>query len=92
MDGKSSAPKNVRVNCSFDKRDAIVSVSWEEPDDPQGMIMEYSVTLNGNASYQDEHGVPKHEVVGPVNKAVLVGQQRKFEFTKQPPNTQFFVR
>lgn len=94
MDGMSSVPKNVKVLCNFDTRshEATVRATWDEPDDPQGMVLEYSVTLVGNATYQDEQGRPVEDRVGPISKAVMVGQPRKFEFPKQPPNTQFFVR
>lgn len=94
MDGRSSEPRNVVVKCSFDERthEATVRATWEAPDHPHGTIVEYAVVLFGNATYHDEQGRLKEDQVGPITKAVLVGQQPKMEFIKQPPNTKFFVR
>lgn len=94
MDGISSAPRNVRVECTHDPRthEPIVKAKWDDPEDPQGMITEYAVVLHGNASYHDEHGGLLSDHVGPINKTVMVTNPRSIEFTKQPPNTHLSVR
>lgn len=94
MDGMSSAPQNLSLNCQYDVKthETLVSVGWDEPSDPQGYIGEYEVTLTGNASFYDKQGKQAEDRVPPITKNVLANAPRKTDFPGQPPNTQIFVK
>jgi hypothetical protein len=94
IDGISSPPQNPILNCHYDQNshETFVSITWEEPNDPQGFIIEYEVVLSGNASYYDEHGRQTEDRIVPITKNVPGRTVRKAEFPSQPPNTRIFVK
>lgn len=96
MDGMSSPPHNLTMQCQYDAKshETLISVAWDEPSDPQGYIAEYEVVLTGNASYYDKFGRQAEDRIGPIIKNVFAQQNnlRKADFPGQPPNTQIFVK
>jgi protein-tyrosine phosphatase len=94
MDGRSSEPRNLSIQCHYDERshESTVHASWAEPDDPQGKITEYDVVLSGNASYYGRDGKQAEDKIHPIKKVVLPNQPRKLDFPNQPPNTQIYLR
>lgn len=94
MDGMSSPPRNLTIKCHYDNssHETLVSVSWDEPSDPQGLVMEYEVVLSGNASYFNKEGRFVEDRIVPITKNVRQFMARKVDFPGQPPNTQIFVK
>jgi len=94
MDGISSAPPNLTMQCTYNEitHESTVHATWNNPEDPQGKITEYDVNLSGNASYYDEHGRHAEDKFGPVKKTVLANQPKRIDFRNQPPNTRLYLR
>lgn len=93
MDGQSSAPLNLQVECIYyniSGRTA-VTAQWEPPLTPNGKITSYQIVLGGVASYQFEKGILRTETYGPKAKSVNEKPTRA-EYDNVPLNTNYTVR
>uniref|UniRef100_A0A336KPC3 protein-tyrosine-phosphatase n=1 Tax=Culicoides sonorensis TaxID=179676 RepID=A0A336KPC3_CULSO len=91
MDGNSSPPINLKVQCqhlNISRRNR-VEVEWDTPLNPNGVIMSYHVVLNGVSTYRIERG-NKNETWGPKTKTTRA-DERKITFEPIPPNTNYTV-
>jgi protein-tyrosine phosphatase len=80
MDGRSSEPRNLSIQCHYDERthESTVHASWPEPDDPQGKITEYDVVLSGNASYYGRDGKQAEDKIHPIVTLPQISQRNGF--------------
>lgn len=94
-DGTSSEPLHVIVTCdhfNISRRNT-VSVVWEPPLLPRGVIMKYQVDLRGTADYKTDKGTVKKEDMGVKSKHIEPAKERKQKaiFEGVAPNTNYTV-
>lgn len=91
MDGQSSAPLELKIHCfhhNVSKRN-LVTVEWKQPSNPNGIIMQYQLSLEGSAYFLAETGRYINKTFGPKAKAVDKSQGTKAVYDSVPANTNF---
>ncbi|XP_049806614.1 tyrosine-protein phosphatase 69D [Schistocerca nitens] len=94
LDGVSGPPANVTVTCqnSGIQGGSVISVSWASPQNPNGKISYYNVSIEGTAMFKNENGVIEtldwKRRVRTVDGKVFT---TRFD-NNVPPNTNFTVR
>lgn len=93
MDGQSSAPLNLQIECNFYNISGrtTVTAQWDPPLVPNGKITSYHIVLGGVATYRTEKGGLRNETYGPKAKSVNEKPQRA-EYDNVPLNTNYTVR
>lgn len=91
MDGQSSAPIDVKIQCyhhQLSKRN-IITVEWNQPLNPNGIIVQYHLILEGSAYFMAESGRYINKTFGPKTKAVDKSQGTRAIYDSVPANTNF---
>lgn len=93
MDGFSSPPLEVRVTCTHHNvsRRNFVTVEWNPPSKPNGIVMSYQVLLEGTAHFKSDQGVFVNQTYGPKARNIDRMQETKTIYENVPPNTNFTV-
>lgn len=93
MDGLSSAPLNMTVECRYFNISGrtTISAQWKQPLKPNGKLVTYQVLLNGLATYRTEKGTMRNETFGPKVKSVNEGIY-KAEYDNVPLNTNYTIQ
>lgn len=92
MDGTSSAPLNLQVECNYSNLSGrtTVSAQWEPPLNRNGKITTYHIVLDGLATFRSEKGTLRNETYGPKVKSVDEKLQ-KAEYENVPLNTNYTI-
>lgn len=92
MDGTSSAPLNIQVECHYSNISGrtTVSAQWEPPLHRNGKITTYHIVLDGLATFRSEKGNLRNETYGPKVKSVDEKLQ-KAEYENVPLNTNYTI-
>lgn len=92
MDGTSSAPLNLQVECHYSNvsHRTTVSAQWEPPLHRNGKITTYHIVLDGLATFRSDKGTPRNETYGPKVKSVDEKLQ-KAEYESVPLNTNYTI-
>lgn len=93
MDGTSSAPVDIKIACTHhnvSKRN-FVHVEWSPPLVPNGIIMSYTVVLEGLAHFKSDQGIYVNQTYGPKAKNIDRTWETKAVYEHVPPNTNFTV-
>lgn len=91
MDGQSSAPNDVKINCMFHNISGknILAAEWQEPTDPNGIIIQYQLLLDGWSYFKAEHGRYINQTFGPKAKTVDKSMRNHAIYDSVPPNTNY---
>lgn len=94
MDGQSSPPIDVKINCMYHNISGrnILTAEWKEPTDPNGIIVQYQLVLDGWAYFRTENGRYINQTFGPKAKTVdkSMGQHANHAiYENVPPNTYY---
>lgn len=91
-DGAASPPRNLSVTCRYDNisSTSFLTLSWESPEKPNGVIDRYGVNLTGISVYRNDLGRLEVDNWGPSDKNAL-GTARSYHFNQIPPNTNYTV-
>lgn len=91
MDGQSSAPLDVKINCMYHNISGrnILAAEWHEPSDPNGIIVQYQLLLDGWAYFKAEHGRYINQTFGPKAKTVDKTMGNQAIYDNVPANTNF---
>lgn len=92
MDGTSSAPLNLLVDCHYSNISGRTSVmaQWDPPLHRNGKITTYHIVLEGLATFRSDKGAPRNETYGPKVKSVDEKLQ-KAEYENVPLNTNYTI-
>ena len=93
MDGQASAPLDVKIMCFHHNvsRRNVVTIEWNAPSNPNGIVMSYQVVLDGTAYFKSETGMYVNQTFGPKAKNVDRTQETKAIYDNVPANTNFTV-
>lgn len=93
MDGTSSAPLEVKVFCTHHNvsRRNFVTVEWNSPLKPNGVVTNFQAILEGTAYHKSDLGNFVNETYGPKVKYIDKGQEMRATYENVPPNTNFTV-
>ncbi|XP_026827836.1 tyrosine-protein phosphatase 69D isoform X1 [Ooceraea biroi] len=91
LDGVASPPKNLTVNCRYDNisSSSFISITWEHPEKPNGIIQRYNIQLNGVARFKNDMGRVDIDSFGPPSWSVKRNSTR---YNQIPPNTNYTIR
>lgn len=93
-DGIASAPTDLKIQCNFQNVSdrTVVTAEWAPPVKRNGVIISYTIELNGVASYRSgKNRVLRNETYGPKAKTVS-DKQYKAEFENIPLNTHYTIK
>lgn len=94
-DGLSSEPTNVHVVCDYFNitRRSIVTVTWDPPKFPRGVIVTYNVELIAQAEYRNGFGIKANDTTIKGKSVEPIPETRqKITFEGVSPNTNYTVR
>lgn len=93
MDGQASAPLDVKISCMHHNvsRRNVVTVEWNAPSFPNGIVMSYQVLLDGTSYFKSETGNYVNQTFGPKAKNVDRTHETKAIYDNVPANTNFTV-
>jgi len=86
----ASPPKNLTVNCRYDNisSSSFISITWEHPEKPNGIIQRYNIQLSGVAKFKNDMGRVDIDSFGPPSWSVKRNSTR---YNQIPPNTNYTV-
>lgn len=87
----ASPPKNLTVNCRYDNisSSSFVSITWEHPEKPNGIIQLYNIQLNGIAKFKNQMGRLEIDSFEPPSWSVY--KRNSTRYNQIPPNTNYTV-
>lgn len=91
MDGVSTKPTNLKILCNPQNisRPSSISVSWNYPKNPNGKIISYLLSLEGNSTYTQD-GKQRTDKTGPKIRRVDE-PSHKISYDGVTPNTNYTI-
>ncbi|KAJ6635524.1 Tyrosine-protein phosphatase 69D [Pseudolycoriella hygida] len=91
MDGQSSEPLNLVINCTYYNISgrSTVSATWSPPARRNGKITSYQIILNGVSTFRTDRGFLKNETYGPKVKNVEI---ERAIYESVPSNTNYTLK